>query len=201
MKLRRYWLIPLLFNLLFGGFSSADSPPTNTALLDNVEFAKKCAEPDQLAANDLSDIQQWLKKPLGALQRCKLTPENIRILIYSGGFAIFLPRVIWREFDVQVSRYLNQGEPGASWIADETYAWLNIVIIDWNIKIPTLLDYISRRPEVVLSKVSQFVENNFFKNPQAHPESSEYSMGSYIDEPDQPRFWRHRTGGNFRLRF
>ena len=201
-------LAMILVMILFPSSAHAEEVPHHKhdpalprTYLDNSAYEKKCRTPELLDRTDLWDLQQWLKKPLGKLDRCYLSPDGVRIVVYSGGFAIFIPPQIWRKFDVQVSRYLNQGEAGASWVADETYSWLNIIIINWNIQVPTLLDYISEDPDVVLAKVTGFVESNFITNPLAQPESPEFSMGSYLDDPDLPRHWRTRRNGNFRLRF
>lgn len=151
-------------------------------------------------AGDISEVAKWCGKKFGELRGVRTIDKGIRILSHTGGFAVFLPKEVWRPLDYQVTISFPEIKDTSCWIADRESAFVKVDITRSELE-GSDKEYASENLEVALNKVEEFVRNNFLDNRQAYPDSSYFTHGSFKDNPDMPRPFRVRLGGDFHYKF
>lgn len=151
-------------------------------------------------ASDIKEVEAWSGKKFGELRGFRIIDKGVGILSHTGGFAIFLPEEVWRPLDFQVGISFPENEESSCWIAKKKSAFLKVDITPSELE-GSYKDYASANLEIALNKVESFVRKNIFHNPQAYPDSTYFTHGSFKDNPDMPRPFRFRLGGNFRFQF
>lgn len=162
--------------------------------------AAAAAPLSEIQVGPIQEVAGWTGKKFGDLRGVRVVAEGIRILSHTGGFAVFLPPKIWRELDFQVPISFPENNEASCWIADKNFVFLKIDTIASELEGSTR-DYISDDLEVALNKIESFVNENFFEDRRARPDSNYFTHGSFEDYPDMPRPIRFRLGGNFYYRF
>jgi hypothetical protein len=161
---------------------------------------KVCAQPKQTAPENIRDVAVWSGKKFGELRGHRTIEKNIRILSHTGGFAIFLPPDLWRRLDFQVPLVFPENEDAECWIAGKGFALVKFDV-DLSALDEEVKEYASADPATALNKIEGFAKKNFFENRQAYPDSSYFTHGSFKDNPNMPRPFRMRFGGNFQYQF
>ena len=149
------------------------------------------------ATRDTSDPDGTGLRAFGVLQDVFAMSAVVRILLTSNGFTIFFAPQLWHTWDIQVDPCLQRMD-GSCWIADSHWRFIKMILTPEEME-PRDQPYMSADLEVRRKRVVQFINEAFLHNGQATPDSSYFSIGSYLDNPNMPRPFRLRLGGSFSL--
>lgn len=136
------------------------------------EHKKVCSE-----ARDMSKVTAWaggLFKPFGQFRGFRVIAQDIRIVSYVHGFAVFLPKEVWHPLDRQVILSFPEKDDASCWIAGKEFAFLkvdlNIALLNGPDK-----DYVAGDVNVALDKIERQAVKNFLENKNAIAEDKLYS--------------------------
>ncbi|VBB18118.1 hypothetical protein YASMINEVIRUS_581 [Yasminevirus sp. GU-2018] len=172
--------------------------------LPDKEFSEIVAKGVEFITDDhCNKLTDSLEKKYAKILKVGITKGGCRIVLSDDGFTILFPENVWHKFDVQLNDRLTIVERDC-WACDTTYTFVK-VLFDKNEVIDEfnqyLLDYISDNLDKRMNAVVNFLNKNFIDNPRAYPDSEYFTIGSYLKNPQMPRPFRMRLGGNFRVSF
>jgi hypothetical protein len=152
--------------------------------------------------HNMESVSQWANgKNFGAYRGHRVLDNKMIILSHTGGFAVFFPPEVFHRFDVQVPITRSTNPENACWIAGKGYGFLKMdVTLDPGISEETK-KYIADDIDVALNKIEEFVNKNFVSARGLTPDSEWNTHGSYVRNPDMPRPFRFRLGGDYHLKF
>ncbi len=109
----------------------------------------------------IDEVAAWTGKKFGELRGHRIIDKNVRILLHTGGFALFFPHELHRKFDHLIPISYPENDQVECWIATKGFAFLKFDIDSENLA-PQDKDYASDDLETALLKIEGFVRRNFF---------------------------------------
>lgn len=149
---------------------------------------------DVVSDNRMKEIENWTGKKFGVYKGYRILKEDICILSHSKGFAAFFPPEFWRKLDHSVPISMSEVDEAECWIAGKNFTFVKF---DPGPSEVLFNDFLSDNINTALNRIEAFIHTNFFDNLQAYPESTNFSYGSMIDNPNMFRPFRARLGGEF----
>lgn len=154
------------------------------------------------ADSDMKAVSEWTGGKLFGKYRGHRTLDNgITILSHTGGFAVFLPPEVFHKFDIQVPISYAPDNGKECWIAGKGFGFVKVDIRPEQVVDEESKKYFAKDIKTSLDKIEEFVMKNFVNASQLYPDSSYFTHGSYVNNPDMARPFRLRMGGNYHISF
>lgn len=157
---------------------------------------------DMNSCLSMKDVSEWTGgKIFGKYKGHRSLDDGTNILSHSGGFAVFFPPHVFHKFDIQVPISHCPNNDKECWIAGKGFGFIKVDVKPEDVDDAECLKYVANDVNIALDKIEQFVSKNFVNRAQLYPDSDYFTHGSYIKNPNMPRPFRLRMGGNYRVNF
>jgi len=154
------------------------------------------------ATSKMKALSTWTGNLIfGKYRGHRVLNNGIRLLSHTGGFALFIPPEIFHKFDKGVRISLPPDMALECWIAGKGYAFVKVDVRAELLEDDSGKLYIDDDLEVALDRIEKFTFDNYVNAPQLYPDSDYFTIGSYLMNPDAPRPFRIRLGGEHSVRF
>jgi len=156
------------------------------------------------ANTDMKAISEWTDgKNFGMYKGHRTLENGINILSHTGGFAVFFPPEIFHKFDYTVPISRPKTTEGECWIAGKGFGFVKVDVTLEQLKTDEHKKYIADDPKAALDKIEEFVNKNFRDARGLYPdsESTYFTHGSVISNPNMMRPFRFRMGGDYNITF
>lgn len=132
--------------------------------------------------SQMDEVSRWTGgKIFGTYRDHKVLKNDIRILLHSGGFAIFFPPDIFHAFDKTVPMWLADNTSDECWIAGPGFGYQKIDVNPNQITDKKAFDYINEDTKIAFAKVENYIEENFIHAQGLFPDAKYNSIGAQID--------------------